>query len=142
MFRIFKWKRTLLGDNTIGGPPATLIGTKTSIDINSLIGSEPIRVDGTLRGNIHIEDSFTVGETGSVIGDIVSEDVIIAGKVIGNIISSGSVHIMGTAKIKGDVQAINITIDEGASINGKYTIGKPDKDFEFEPVSRFGIQEN
>ena len=142
MLKMLNWKRNSEDNKILGGAPATLIGTNTSIDINSLTGTESIRIDGSLKGNVTIKECFIVGETGSVFGNIKADDVIIAGKVDGDIISSGAIQIMTTAIINGDVTARSINIEEGATVHGRYNIGALEKEFEFMPVGRLVAQEN
>lgn len=142
MLEKFKWWRKYTGAVIIGDLPSTLIGEKIILDVNTLTGTESIRVDGTIRGNVDIEDALTVGETGNIIGNITAKSVTIAGSVVGNINSNSTIHITSTAKIVGDIRAIDIIVDEGAKLKGKYIIGDLEKDFQFNPVTRFSVQEN
>jgi cytoskeletal protein CcmA (bactofilin family) len=142
LLKMFNWKQISGAKITIGDAPATLIGEKIILDVNSLTGSESLRVDGMVKGNINLESSFTVGEPGSITGNIKANSVIIAGSVVGNITSETIVHITSTAKIVGNIEALNIIVDEGAKLKGTYRIGDLEKDFQFNPISRFGIQEN
>ena len=141
MLEKYKFWKKFTGGVVIGDVPSTLVGEKVILDVNTLTGAESVRIDGTLKGNVDIEDVFTVGQTGSIYGNISAQTVTVAGNVVGNITSKGLIHITSTAKIVGNVQAVDIIIDEGAKLKGTFTIGDVEKDFQFSPVSRFGIQE-
>ena len=112
--KIKSLKSYLKGGVVVGNVPSTFISEKVIMDVNSITGADSVRVDGTLKGNINIDDECTVGQTGSVIGNISASSVIVAGNVVGDINSDGLVHLTSTAKVVGNVDAMNIIIDEGA----------------------------
>lgn len=130
------WKFNRSNETIIGETPDTFISEKTILDANTLNGYDSIRVDGTIKGNVIVENTFTLGETGVVMGDISANNVIIAGGVAGNITSKSSVHLTSTAKVVGKINSIDIIVDEGAKIKGTCVIGDIEKDFQFTPTIR------
>lgn len=134
-------KNFFKGGVVVGKVPSTFIGENVILDVNSMTGAESVRIDGTVKGNINIEDECTIGQSGTVIGNISANSVIVAGRIVGDIISEGTVHLTSTAKVVGNIDAINIIVDEGAKLKGKYQIGDLEKDFEFNPRARFRAQE-
>ena len=137
MFRNLKfWISNRSSCDVVGGTPDTLIGTNTTIRVESLTGDDSIRIDGHVIGLISLQNTLINADDGPVDGNIEARDVIIAGEVNGNIRCTNSINIISTAKINGDVSGASIIIDEGAIINGKYTIRDPGKDFSFTPVVR------
>lgn len=106
----------------------TLIGTSTSLNGN-IDSDGNIRVDGKYTGDIATKKEVTVGEAGLVIGNISANNVIICGKMQGNISCSGLLEIMPTGKLYGDIEADCIAIKEGAIFKGK-SIMKEEKEAE------------
>lgn len=96
---------------------STLIGKGTVFDGN-LTSSDSIRIDGTVNGNCSCEATFVVGETGTVIGDITADNVVIAGQIKGDVVARGSLEFMPTGKLSGNIMANTLVIDEGAYFDG------------------------
>ncbi len=139
MFNILNfWKSKQTSSSVIGGAPDTFISENITLDVDALTikGSDSIRIDGSIGGDINITNTFIVGESGQVIGDIVCTEAIIAGYVSGNITCNGSIHITPTGRVCGKVCANSATIDEGASMNGRYEIGGDPKEFKFTPRTK------
>lgn len=103
--------------------PDTIIGAGTEIHTGLMTGVEPIRVNGIFKGNVDVENCFSVGRFGDVTGDIKAMRVVIAGTVKGNIHSSGTVYLTSTANVTGNIKAASIVIDDGAIANSKFSIG-------------------
>ena len=99
----------------------TIIGESTRIDGNLSI-SQSIRIDGNVNGNIlQIEGkqiSVAIAISAKVIGDIRADNIILAGKVTGNIFTQNMVEILSTAEIVGDITYAAITTEGGALIKG------------------------
>jgi cytoskeletal protein CcmA (bactofilin family) len=85
--------------------------------------SENIRLDGRVSGTLKCEKRLVIGEAGRVDGQVTAAEAVIMGAVMGDVIISGSLHLMNTAKIQGDITAKFLVVDEGAVYNGKCQIG-------------------
>ncbi len=85
--------------------------------VGNLESAGDIRVDGTVVGDINSR-SLTVGEGAHVEGSITAEKVRICGKLTGQV-TAASVSIAKTAIIKGDVTYQMLSIEEGASLEGR-----------------------
>lgn len=96
----------------------TLIGTTANItgDISS---DGNIRVDGRFNGDIISKKQVTIGESGVVVGNITAENVIILGRVNGNIKCDGLLEILPSGKLYGDFEVNCVSIEEGAIFKGK-----------------------
>lgn len=103
--------------------PNTLIGEGILLETGILSGTESVRIDGILKGNIDLENSFCIGEKGIVHGNIKAQHMIIAGKVIGNISSNYTIYLTSTANINGTIKSNNIIVEAGAIVNGNLSIG-------------------
>ena len=94
-------------------------GTKINGNINSK-GS--LRVEGTVIGEIEVEGDLYVGEEAEIENKIKARDVIIAGKVEGNITAKNKLEILPTGKVNGDIKMKTIKIEEGAKFEGNSKI--------------------
>jgi cytoskeletal protein CcmA (bactofilin family) len=97
---------------------ATVIGEELKIDGGIIRGKGNIRVDGELTAQIDIDGSVVVGETGRITGDISVIHSLVAGKIEGNLVCSGTLHLSPTADFSGNVTVGAIIIDEGAKFAG------------------------
>ena len=101
----------------------TVIGKDTVME-GSVKTEESIRLDGTLKGELHASGTLVIGPSGRVEAEIVRvRDAVIGGAVSGNLDAEGSVKLEGSAVFNGDVTARSIVVEEGAIIRGKCTAG-------------------
>ncbi|MEJ6951955.1 bactofilin family protein [Natronospora cellulosivora (SeqCode)] len=110
------------------GKVETILGTGTSMDgdINTR-GS--LRVEGTInKGNINAEGDVLIGENGQVNTTIDARNVVIAGKVNGNINARDKIEILPTGSLNGDIKSKVLKIDEGAVFNGVSNIISENKE--------------
>ncbi|MXV51090.1 hypothetical protein GS399_08920 [Pedobacter sp. HMF7647] len=75
------------------------------------------RIDGTVQGNVTIEQGLILGEKGLITGDIHTKDFVIYGTVIGNV-KAQSIEIKSTGNVTGDLQTQQLQVDPGAVYNG------------------------
>ena len=109
-----------------GGDPAT-IGKSLQIK-GEVIGSESLYIDGNVEGIIHLPDSrVTVSRDALVLANITAREVVVLGKVSGNIYASDRVDIRSEGSLTGDVTARRITIGEGAFFKGGIDIRNADQ---------------
>lgn len=98
---------------------STVIG-KSVIIRGELTGSEDLFMDGQIEGTITLTDSrLTIGPNAIVNADISVQDVIIFGRVNGNIKAIGTIDLRQTANVTGDVLAGRLAIEESAMIKGR-----------------------
>jgi cytoskeletal protein CcmA (bactofilin family) len=81
------------------------------------------RVDGTIEGSVESKASVVVGESGAVKGNVKAIDVIVAGKVHGNVVCSGHLDIMSTGAIEGDIDAKSLRVETGGVFAGTSRMG-------------------
>ena len=104
--------------------PAT-IGKSLQIK-GEVIGSESLYIDGNVEGAINLpHNRVTVSRDARVSANITAREVVVFGKVSGNIYASDRVDIRSEGSVTGDVTAQRITIGEGAFFQGGMDINKP-----------------
>ncbi len=90
-------------------------------------GSESLFIDGKVEGTINLPGNrVTVGRNGQVAANITSREIVVLGKVRGNITAQDRVDIRSEGALTGDVTAARISIEDGAFFKGGIDIRKPD----------------
>jgi len=108
-----------------GGDQAT-IGKGLYIK-GEISGSESLYVDGKVEGAITLPGNrVTVGRNGQVAANITAREIVVLGKVKGNVTATDRVDIRAEGALNGDVAAARISIEDGAFFKGGIDIRKPD----------------
>lgn len=100
---------------------STIIGKGAVFDGN-FTAPETIRIDGTLNGNCECKELLILGTDGQIKGDITAQNVIISGKVEGDIVVNGKLELLSTGKLTGNITARSLVIDEDACFDGRCTM--------------------
>ncbi|MFQ5746805.1 MAG: polymer-forming cytoskeletal protein [Gemmatimonadota bacterium] len=82
-----------------------------------------IRVEGQVEGAVRAAKSVVVGKDGVVIGDISTQDAIIAGRVNGSLAAESRVELQATCHIEGDIRSRRVKLDEGGQVDGRLHMG-------------------
>jgi len=92
-----------------------------------ITGSESLYVDGKVDGSINLAGNrVTVGRNGQVAASINAREIVVLGKVRGNITATDRVDIRAEGALTGDVAAARISIEDGAFFKGGIDIRKPE----------------
>lgn len=98
---------------------------KSVIIKGELSGSEDVYLDGEVEGSIQLHDhSLTIGPNGHIRANINAKEVVIHGKVDGNVTGSQRVELRKSAILVGDIATQRILIEDGAFFKGGIDIGK------------------
>jgi cytoskeletal protein CcmA (bactofilin family) len=90
-------------------------------------GSESLFIDGKVEGSINLPGNrVTVGRNGQVSANITAREIVVLGKVRGNVSASDRVDIRAEGSLSGDVAASRISIEDGAFFKGGIDIRKPE----------------
>jgi cytoskeletal protein CcmA (bactofilin family) len=105
--------------------PTTPTSTKNvlanDVDIKGTIKFEnELIFDGKIEGEI-ISDagSLTIGKNASVHGEVKTKSVVVHGSVTGNISVTERCELKASSQLTGDLKAMRIVIEEGATFIGK-----------------------
>lgn len=74
---------------------------------------------GCVEGDCEIDGTLVVGEGGVWTGNIIAENIVIAGQVTGNIVAKKKMDVVSTARIHGSLTGPFIAIAEGAVHEGE-----------------------
>ena len=92
---------------------------RTLVIKGEVSGSESLYVDGRIEGTLSFKDHrVTVGRNGVVQANIAAREVVIMGKVTGNVECSDRVDIRSEGTLTGDVVSQRISVEDGAMLRG------------------------
>ena len=98
---------------------------KSVVVKGELSGSEDLIVDGEVEGSITLRgQSLTIGPNGRVRANIEARNVIVHGRLDGNIHASDRVELRKSASLTGDIFTARISIEDGAFFKGGIDIQK------------------
>jgi len=88
-------------------------------------GAESLYIDGKVEGSINLPGSrVTIGRTGQVAANVNARELVILGKIRGNVTVSDRVDIRVEGSLTGDVSAARISIEDGAFFKGGIELRK------------------
>jgi cytoskeletal protein CcmA (bactofilin family) len=88
-------------------------------------GEEDLVIRGSFKGIIRLKNgSLQIERSAKVEGDIVAVNVELTGSLSGNIQASGRVSLSAEARMKGDIAAARVSIQDGAQFRGGIKIEK------------------
>ncbi len=99
----------------------TLIGQSTEIK-GDVVFKGGLHLDGTIIGSIYAEDdsgsTLIVSNNGAVEGDVTVPNIVLNGKVTGDVYASEKVELAKLARVSGNVYYNLLEMAMGAEING------------------------
>jgi cytoskeletal protein CcmA (bactofilin family) len=95
-----------------------------SIQIKGQVsGQEDLQIDGKVDGPISLSGhELTVGPTAQLNSEIHAGEVVVSGKVVGNVHARGRVDIKTDGSVTGDISTARISIEDGAHFKGRIEI--------------------
>jgi cytoskeletal protein CcmA (bactofilin family) len=91
-------------------------------------GAESLFIDGRVEGTISFPDSrVTVGRNGNVTANITAKELVIMGKVQGNVDCADRLDIRSEGVLSGDVITHRFSVEEGAILKGGVEVRNPEK---------------
>ncbi len=95
----------------------TLIGVGCVFEGNLTTSEGLTRIDGEIIGNVSGNGGVILGERGSIKGNVSLEEVIVYGRIEGDIIAK-SVELKSGSRVDGNIRAEELLIEKGAVYNG------------------------
>jgi cytoskeletal protein CcmA (bactofilin family) len=88
-----------------------------------LSGTEDLQIDGKVDGPISLKGHrLTVGATAVLNSEVHAGEVVVYGKVVGNVHASERVDVKTDGSIIGDISTARISIEDGAHFKGRIEI--------------------
>ena len=105
---------------------STVIGKSVTIR-GELSGNEDLYMDGDIEGTITLQEhALTVGPNARVMADIQVRDIIVYGKVTGNLHATGRVDLRHSAVVNGDIFGGRLSIEDNAMVKGRVELKAPE----------------
>jgi len=93
-----------------------------------ITGAEALFIDGRIEGTINFpENRVTIGRNGNVAANITAKEVVIMGKVQGNVEAADRLDIRSEGVLSGDVITHRISVEEGAILKGGVEVRNPER---------------
>lgn len=109
----------------LGSSPArssARLGSSLQIK-GQITGTEDLQIDGKVDGPISLRGhELTVGSTAQLTSEIHARQVIVFGKVVGNLHARDRVDVKSDGSVIGDISTARISIEDGAQFKGRIEI--------------------
>jgi cytoskeletal protein CcmA (bactofilin family) len=107
-----------------GAPTLTYFGPNLTID-GTVTGSEPVLIEGTVRGQIELTGDVRIGTQARVEARVHARSVTVEGKLNGDVTADDRIELIATAVVDGNLKAPKIIVSEGATFRGSVDMGAP-----------------
>jgi cytoskeletal protein CcmA (bactofilin family) len=108
---------------TVTAPMEQATIGRTLVIKGEVSGGESLYIDGRIEGTINLNDNrVTIGRNGTVAANITAREVVIMGKVTGNIECADRLDIRGEGSLTGDVVTQRISVEDGAILKGSVQV--------------------
>jgi len=104
---------------------STLISEGCILDGN-LKAPAYARIDGQITGDVMVDEGLILGEKGSVLGNIITKELVVYGIVTGNL-QVNSLEIKASGKVTGEIRTQTLTVENGAVYNGSLSMTQNSK---------------
>ena len=106
---------------------SSMIGSSIVIK-GDITGDENLIVEGRVEGQINLKSKeLTVGSSGKVSADIAANVIKVDGEVKGDISGNEKVVISKTGKVRGNIIAPRVTLEDGAKFKGSIDMDPDEK---------------
>ncbi len=84
------------------------------------------RIDGQVTGDVMVDEGLILGEKGSILGNVLTKEMVIYGTLTGNI-QTNSLEIKATGKVTGEIRTQTLQVENGAVYNGSLSMTQNNK---------------
>ena len=116
-----------------------IAGTEITGDIVSNSG---ILIEGEIIGNISCSGQVKIGNSGKLKGNLVCVNAEIEGALEGELTIENLLILRSTARIKGDIETLKLTLEEGAFFEGACVMRSPVSTARFNNDIEFDSEED
>ena len=107
---------------TPGNRASARLGSSLHIH-GQITGAEDLQIDGKVDGPVTLNGhQLIVGSTAVLNSEVRSGEVIVYGKIVGNVYSRDRVDIKTDGSVIGDISTSRISIEDGAHFKGRIEI--------------------
>jgi cytoskeletal protein CcmA (bactofilin family) len=115
---------TPLSSGSSGSPPGAFrVGEKLSIK-GEIVGEGDLELAGRFEGIVSVNGRVFVGERAEVDADISASNIIVGGKVRGNLNATGRVEILPQGVLTGNLKSGSFAAADGALVKGEIVVDR------------------
>ncbi len=107
----------------------TIVGNGTEIK-GTMKADGSVRIDGTFEGEIYADGDVVIGEKGFARATLMAKNILIAGRVEGNVEAKERIELVATGRLIGDIKTPNLVIADGAIFIGRSEMVLPQENKE------------
>lgn len=98
----------------------SIIGPGMNI-VGDLSTDGTVRVEGRIEGTVRAGKSVLIGKSGEVVGDVLTQDAVIGGRVLGTVVAESRLELQSTCHIEGQIRARSqhLKMEEGSFLSGQ-----------------------
>ncbi len=96
----------------------TIIANDISI-VGTVKCESDIQFDGNLEGDLNCSGRATIGKSAVVKGNTSVDSISVMGQIDGNITAKDRIELKSTARVKGDIKAKRLTVEDGVTFIGR-----------------------
>ena len=89
-----------------------------------------VKIDGIVSGKVHTSQDLIIGPNAQIDADLIAANATIGGVVKGNVAVKGSLLLLETGKVIGNISCGTLGIREGAYFSGACRMQEPKQESE------------
>jgi len=78
-----------------------------------------LKINGEFTGSLDTKGTLSIGSAAAIAANITGDNIVVAGKIDGDIVANKMLTLMPTAILKGNISTPKLNIVEGAMFQGK-----------------------
>lgn len=112
----------------VGEAAISIIGAGMQIT-GDLVTDGTVRIEGKVDGTVRAGKAVVLGKEGEVVGNIITQDAVIGGRVSGSVLAESRLELQNTSSIEGEIhaRAEHLHLQEGARFNGTIKMIDPNE---------------
>jgi cytoskeletal protein CcmA (bactofilin family) len=87
--------------------------------IGTIESEGTVKIEGHVDGDVHVGCQLLVAAGGVVLGTIHADEVVVAGRVEGDIVATARIVLQPGCDVRGDLTAPVVAVQEGGIVNGR-----------------------
>lgn len=107
----------MFGNKSKGQSEATVIGSGAVIE-GRIRSTGRMQVDGQIDGSLEVQGVVSVGPSGCVQGELITDELAVGGRVVGRINVRGHLRVLPGGSVHGDVRYASLQVDRGGVLDG------------------------
>ncbi len=100
----------------------TIVGAGVKVE-GTFVAVGNVILKGELLGSLETKSDLHLQQGGKIEADIKAKNAVVAGEVKGNLNVEEKIELGSSAKVSGDLNCRVLSIEEGAILNGRCSVG-------------------